>query len=428
VTSSEEQLSGGELAVGDRIGAYVVTGLVGRGGCAIVYSAEHLVLGRRVAVKVLRAELAARREMIERFVQEARAINLIGHPNIVDVHDIGSLPARGPYLVMEFLEGENLAQLLERCGRLAPRELIPILDAVADAVGAAHALGVIHRDLKPSNLFLARGYGGQTVVKLLDFGIAKLLDRESEPFWRTATGERLGTPAYMAPEQLRGEAVGRATDVYALAATAYHALTGRAPFGGDWLNAERLHLEAAPPPPSQLAPLGGGIDAVLLRAMAKQAVDRHPSVRAFVDELAATVDRGQVDLRPAATPALAVFGSALGDGDDEQLAAVDFADALEDSLRAAGFAIAMRAGASCLAVIACPADRASALVTAAVDGARAAIAAAPGCRASVFVRRGTADLGGTDPGGPLLEYASWLPTGSPAGVFVADATGAFAPA
>jgi len=394
VTSSEEQLSGGELAVGDRIGAYVVTGLVGRGGCAIVYSAEHLVLGRRVAVKVLRAELAARREMIERFVQEARAINLIGHPNIVDVHDIGSLPARGPYLVMEFLEGENLAQLLERCGRLAPRELIPILDAVADAVGAAHALGVIHRDLKPSNLFLARGYGGQTVVKLLDFGIAKLLDRESEPF-------------------------------YALAATAYHALTGRAPFGGDWLNAERLHLEAAPPPPSQLAPLGGGIDAVLLRAMAKQAVDRHPSVRAFVDELAATVDRGQVDLRPAATPALAVFGSALGDGDDEQLAAVDFADALEDSLRAAGFAIAMRAGASCLAVIACPADRASALVTAAVDGA---IAAAPGCRASVFVRRGTADLGGTDPGGPLLEYASWLPTGSPAGVFVADATGAFAPA
>ena len=218
----------GALENGTDVGGYIVDGELGRGGMGIVYSATHPVIGKRVAVKVLKPSLSENPAAVDRFVNEARAVNQIGHPNIVDIFGFGALPDGRSYYLMDLLVGESLRARLKR-GALHVREAAQVIDEVASALEAAHGKGFIHRDLKPDNVFLV-AHPGRIDVKLLDFGLAKLMPTAGTRAFRTATGAQLGTPDYMSPEQLRGaDAVDPRTDIYSLGVTALEMLTGRRP-------------------------------------------------------------------------------------------------------------------------------------------------------------------------------------------------------
>jgi len=220
-----------ELKPGAVVGDYEITGKLGQGGMGIVYSAVHPLIGKRAAIKVIHPRLCQDPTSVHRFVQEARSVNRIGHPNIVDVFALGQLEDGRSYLVMEWLEGETLCDLLRR-GRPPLRDGLHVLAQIADALQAAHERGVIHRDLKPDNILLVplKGQGDQ--VKLLDFGIAKLTC-ETAPIAQTDTGVLLGTPGYMSPEQARGKDIDARTDLYALGAIAYEVILGRPPYEAD---------------------------------------------------------------------------------------------------------------------------------------------------------------------------------------------------
>jgi serine/threonine-protein kinase len=186
------------LPVGTRLGSYRITGKLGEGGMGTVYSAEHVELGKRVAIKTLRNELAANAQVRARFVREGRAAASVRHPHVVDVHDVG-VHGEVPYLVMELLHGRDLSAHVSSAGRLPVQEVADLILPVLTAMAEAHAAGIVHRDLKPENIFLQRGSGGTWVPKVLDFGISKLRDTESMSL--TGSGTLLGTPYYMAPEQ-----------------------------------------------------------------------------------------------------------------------------------------------------------------------------------------------------------------------------------
>src|SRR5215831_9014136 len=182
----------------------------------VIYLAEHPVIGKRAAIKILHRRYCDDPEAVERFVVEARAANQIGHPNIVDVFTFGALDDGRSYMAMEWLAGESLARRLTR-GPLPLAEALAIVELTADALEAAHEKGIVHRDLKPDNIFLATSRGGRVDVKLLDFGIAKLVGPLHPTGVRsTRPGEIIGTPAYLAPEQARGLDVDGRVDVYAL--------------------------------------------------------------------------------------------------------------------------------------------------------------------------------------------------------------------
>jgi serine/threonine-protein kinase len=219
-----------DVAVGDDIGGYVVDGELGVGGMGVVYSAVHPVIGKRAAVKVLRAELSDDPDSVSRFIREAQLVNKIRHPNIVDIFAIGRLTSGQYYLVMDLLEGETLRDRLRR-GPLSLAETASVLDEMAAALVAAHDQGIIHRDLKPDNVFLVAAAGRWPAVKLLDFGVAKLMRATNTPVSQaTQTGIALGTPWYMSPEQARAKNVDHRTDIYALGVMAYEMLTGVRPF------------------------------------------------------------------------------------------------------------------------------------------------------------------------------------------------------
>ena len=275
-----------DFAPGSRIGDYVVERLIARGGCGNVYAAEHTVLGRRAALKILRRDLSNAADAVNRFVREARAVNAIQHPNIVDIYEFGRLPDGRPYHVMELIEGDDLEAVLRNEGPFSPARALEVLRPICGAVAAAHAMGVIHRDLKASNIILGTR-SGQPVVKLLDFGIAKLIDRSAIGVTTsTPIGQHIGTPYAMAPEQIRGVAVDARTDVYALGVLLFQLLTGRVPFpGDDNSEVERMHLMEDPPPPSKYVDVPAAIDAVVLRCMEKQPELRYPSADALLSAL-----------------------------------------------------------------------------------------------------------------------------------------------
>src|ERR1700728_83204 len=197
-------------------GKYRLDGLLGAGGMGEVYRAENLGIGRSVAIKVLREEHGESAEVVMRFLREARAANIVRHPNVVDVLDVGQAEDGSPFIVQELLEGEDLAHYVHaQGGKLPPETAIRLLIPAIDAVAFAHARGVIHRDLKPENIFLARDHSGAVVPKLLDFGISRVVSVEEQRM--TATGMSIGTPAYMSPEQIRADKVVDArTDVWSI--------------------------------------------------------------------------------------------------------------------------------------------------------------------------------------------------------------------
>ncbi|RMH39496.1 MAG: hypothetical protein D6689_16360 [Deltaproteobacteria bacterium] len=267
-----------DLGPGSMVGEWEIESELAAGGMGIVYAVRHPIIGKRAALKLLRPELARDAEVVRRFVAEATAVNTINHPNIVDVFGFGCHSDGRHYCVMELLSGESLADRLEREVQLPLADAMPILRDIADAIDAAHALGVVHRDLKPDNVFLTDG----GTVKVLDFGIAKLVEQQ-----RTATqpGAILGTPLTMAPEQCRGDDVDHRADVYAFGALVYRVLLGRYPFEADDVHALLLHhVSDDPPPPSALG-ASARLDGPLLRALAKDPAARYDSLGELLDDI-----------------------------------------------------------------------------------------------------------------------------------------------
>jgi len=337
------------LRPGTMAGAYLLTRELASGGGGTVYEAQHKLLGRKAAVKILRRELAASPQMVARFLREALAVNMIKHPSIVDIYEFGELPDGRPFYVMELLEGHDLRKLLTERGRFPPEEVLEILRPVCSALEAAHAQGIVHRDLKASNIHIMDS-NGQRTVKLLDFGIAKLMQPENAEAGLTVVGTRLGTSYTMAPEQIRGDGVDPRTDIYALGVVLYHLLTGQYPFRAETMtDIERQHLETPPPRPSHAARVPPALDGVVLRAMDKNADRRFPTVKAFIQALADAVGTKKPVAESGARAAaiyVEVRMSEAADADSDEILDDSSAvlDAAEQSFRGAGLLLPLQTG------------------------------------------------------------------------------------
>lgn len=254
-------------------GEYRLLRKLGEGGFGAVYEAEHPLLKRRAAVKVLHRVADKDSDAVLRFISEAQAVNQIRNRHIVDVFSFGRLNDGRHFYVMDLLDGEPLDRWLKQVGRVEPGTALALLAPIAEALDLAHTAGIVHRDLKPQNIFLAWDGAGETVPKLLDFGMAKLL---GESPVHTVSGTPIGTPLYMSPEQARGEKVDQRSDVYALGVLCHELLTGQLPFVGDTTVAVLMaHIIQAPPRASEVCPdVSPLLDAPLLRMLEKNPEQR----------------------------------------------------------------------------------------------------------------------------------------------------------
>jgi len=284
-TPLEDLVAGEDPLLGRLLGdSYQVVRLVGEGGMGRVYEARHLRLrDRRFAVKVLHSEFARQPDIVARFQREAESASIIGHPNVCDVYDVHKTPDGVPYLIGEFLEGEELGAYLKRVGRLDVATACNIARQVCRALAAAHARGIVHRDMKPENVFMAK-QGASSIVKVLDFGISQAGTRDTR---LTETGMIMGTPSYMAPEQARGEKVDHRVDVYAIGALLYQMVTGERPFDLPEPAATlTMVLTQEPRRPRSIVPsIPDGLELVIQRAMAKDPQDRYPTAMELADAL-----------------------------------------------------------------------------------------------------------------------------------------------
>ncbi|NBC38712.1 protein kinase [Corallococcus exiguus] len=273
--------------IGLKLGEYELRSRIGVGGMGLVYDGIQPLIGKRVAVKVLRPELAHSSEQVARLLAEARAVNAIRHRGIIDIFGFGQLPDGRQYIVMEYLDGQPLDAILAEKGRLPVPEALSLLDEVLAALGAAHGAGVVHRDLKPSNIFLVRQPDGTRYVKLLDFGLAKRGEGPTVRTAQTRTDMVVGTPEYMAPEQARGQSVGPMTDLYAMGVVTFEIITGRLPFiGSSPVDLLMKHVEARPPRPSEFVPdLPPAVDAFILQMLTKDPETRPNSADALRQHL-----------------------------------------------------------------------------------------------------------------------------------------------
>lgn len=267
---------------------YRVVELVGEGGMGKVYLAEHVEIGRRVALKVLHPSYGRMPDLVERFRREARAASKIGHPNIVDVTDSGTTPNGSVFFVMEFLEGVELGSIIDREGAIDIHRALRIASQICRALAAAHNVGIIHRDLKPENIFLIARDNTADFVKVLDFGIAKTTEAEAARERKlTSPGMAMGTPEYMAPEQAAGRPADARCDVYALGAILFEMLTGVAPYQGEnFMEILTKKATLEPMNPLTLRPeMPEAVAALVLRAMARNPEMRPQSMEAFEYEL-----------------------------------------------------------------------------------------------------------------------------------------------
>jgi len=403
---------GDPLPPGTPAGSWRLTARIAAGGCGVVYAARHPVLDRVAAVKVLHAELASSPIMVDRFVREARAVNQIRHPNIVDIFDFGALGDGRPFLVMELLGARDLEQRIADSGRLTLDEILAITAPICSALDAAHRAGYIHRDLKARNIGFAADAGGAEIPKLLDFGIAKLLEDGRDG----ATGTiRVGTPHCMSPEQIRGERVDARTDVYALGVLLHHMLTGRYPFEADGpAELERLHLEAPAPAPSRLVPVSPALDAVVTRALAKTAALRPGSAGELLGELTAAA-RAPGPRRAAAGVAIHVTLELPARFDDHDLDDAAVATERCTALLAAhGFAAVLVTATSVLAARLGEPAAGSASARRVAALLELALATRPRARpqvtARIAVRAAPVEVEaetGAFTGGPLLDLEAW---------------------
>ena len=286
VTATEAQLAAGLSR------RFRLVRRLGAGGMGTVFLAEQIGVGNRpVALKVLNRKLLDDPEFLLRFQNEAGSTGRIHHPNVVTIYESAQADDGTPYIAMEFLEGESLRELVKKRGALPVAEVVEIIQQVADGLDAAHDLGIIHRDLKPDNIFLTRDKRGRLVVKVVDFGIAKL--RESTT--HTMTGMVLGTPAYMSYEQasgMRSDELDARSDIYLLGVVVYEMLTGRVPFHSDTpVGYLRKRLMEEPPPLSVAAPglgVSSAVENAVMRALTKERDQRYSSALDFARDLAST--------------------------------------------------------------------------------------------------------------------------------------------
>jgi hypothetical protein len=264
-------------------GRYRIRRLLGRGGMGLVYEAEHTSLGRIVALKMLVPEAAQDAPAVGRFLQEARAAAAIGHPGIVEVFDL-SQPGEAPFLAMERLEGEELSKFVARAQPIPPATVVALGIELCEAVGAAHKHGIVHRDLKPDNVFLATR-GDRQQVKVLDFGIAKLMQKTDVAL--TQTGQVVGTPLYMSPEQMRNINVTARSDVYSIGAILYECLAGRPPFDGENLTEIIVKVTSDPVVPMRniRADIPPALDALLSACLEKDPARRPADANALASML-----------------------------------------------------------------------------------------------------------------------------------------------
>ncbi len=291
-------------------GRYRVEGLLGKGGMGRVYRGEHTGIGRAVAIKVLHPDLGKNKEASARFQREAIASGRLDHPNIVGVSDFGVLEDGCPYLVMEVLEGEELGKRLEREKRIPWQEAIEIMRGVLAGLRHAHERGVVHRDIKPDNVFLAKK-DGETIIKILDFGIAKLYAGSSDDPATTRAGLTVGTPAYLSPEQAVGGEIKPATDLYSASVVFYEMLAGRPPFEDtDPLSIMTAHVSREPPTFAEIAPdlqLPAGLEAVIRHGLQKMSAERIQHSNEYLAELDEVLrGAGYAMLQPRASGHVAV--------------------------------------------------------------------------------------------------------------------------
>jgi hypothetical protein len=272
------------LAIGDVLAnRYRVQRLLGKGGMGAVYLAHDEVLGDVVALKVISSAWATdQAAMVDRFKRECAAARKVSSPFVIRIHDLGEARPGLLYLSMEYMPGRTLSELITSRGMVPINDCVDILGQICSGLAAAHDAGVIHRDLKPSNVLV----GERNAVKIIDFGLAKATAVEG----LTATGMLMGTPHYMSPEQVRGRRVDAASDLYSLGALAYHLVAGRPPFSGENAIAVGFaHLSEMPPPPRNLrSDVPVELDAVIMRALAKEPADRPRSAVDIRSALTAT--------------------------------------------------------------------------------------------------------------------------------------------
>ncbi|WP_437675628.1 serine/threonine-protein kinase [Sorangium sp. So ce131] len=368
-SQEERSFSRGELASGARAGDYVVGYSIARGGCGAVYLARHARTGARVAIKVLHGTLAASPKMVRRFLREVEVVRLLKHPGIVMIHDAGELADGRPFYVMEHLDGVTLDVLLREEGRLSPAQALELLEPVCSALDAAHAAGIVHRDVKASNIFVTGG--APRSVKLLDFGIAKLMEPDASASGFTTAGRAPGTLTIMAPEQILGGAIDARVDVYALGVLLHRLLTGKLPFySPDATELLRQHLEEPPPRPSRRTPLPHALDAVVLRCLEKQPELRFPSVMSFLGTLREAVGEpaqggsSQPDLVSDAIAIYVDLRARLDADEIDDMLAEEIGrvlDLAEERLRGAGLALVSMTGNEILAMRLLPGDAEGAL-------------------------------------------------------------------
>ncbi|MBI4534198.1 MAG: serine/threonine protein kinase, partial [Candidatus Melainabacteria bacterium] len=267
---------------------YEILCLVGEGGMSVVYKGRHQLMDRLVAVKMLKAHLVSNPSILKRFQQEAKAISYLTHPNIVSVFDFGILPQ--PYLVMDYLQGISLDDLIEESKGLKVERAIHIFGQICNALTHAHQKGLIHRDLKPGNIMLVRSEDEDDFVKIVDFGIAKLMPWAQQDFQKlTQTGEAFGSPVYMSPEQCLAEELDNRSDIYSLGCVMYETLTGRPPLvGSQVLETMYKHLNATPVALGAIRPdlcFAESLEKIVLKCLRKKPEERYQSMKELKEDL-----------------------------------------------------------------------------------------------------------------------------------------------
>ena len=369
--------------------------LIGEGGFGQVWRARRDADGEIVAIKVLHLELVRSVDAMTRFQRELEAVERLDHPNVVRGLGHGALPDGRPYLILEYVEGPSLREVLHERGGLPPAEMLTILEPLCDALQTAHEAGLVHRDVKASNVILARRNAAIRPV-LLDFGLVKLVDEVGPGL--TSSRSMLGTPAAMAPEQMRGQAVDPRTDVYALGLLAYHILTGQPAFGGaPGVVQSYLQVHGPRPRPSAKVDIDPAIDEPVARALSPEPADRFAEARSFAEALRAVIHGGPGEPREVAV--LYVEGDAA-----------DVESAIA-AARALGLTVALTAPDSMLAVVS--RDRLD------ITALRARIS---GFSADTRVALGLshATVSGDLVDGPALDVESWAPYPLPTGLWVSD--------
>jgi serine/threonine-protein kinase len=286
-------------------GQYRVLERIGSGGMGAVYKVQQPSMDRFVAVKILHSKFTNRKDLVSRFRREARAMSHLTHPNTAKVHLFGQLEDNACYIVMEYLEGKNLGQVVRQSGPLAPNRAFAVLIQACGALEEAHQKGIIHRDLKPENIFLCQMGGIKDFVKVLDFGLAKVTDREMQPgsLILTQEGMVFGTPEFMSPEQAQGKTLDPRSDVYSLAVILYELVTGKLPFDARTpMEYITLHVQNTPIPLARRAPdrqFPAGFQEVLTRAMAKNPEERYQSAAEFATALRDLADPNDPEIAQA---------------------------------------------------------------------------------------------------------------------------------